>query len=98
MDFFETNNCCSDSAVFSPNHRISIYILIACLGVVIICLIFYDKLRTYGLIAFHLLYQTVYNRDFDEMRVERNKTKKKNVNFGLGLYVFDKIYKTYKIK
>ena len=24
--------------------------------------------------------------------------KKKNVNFGLGLYFFDKIYKTYKIK
>lgn len=41
-DFTKTNDCCSDSAVFSPDHRLGIYILIT------VCVItyFYSSYRT----------------------------------------------------
>ena len=47
---------------------------------IIIGLVFYDKLKTYGLIAFNLMYKAICKQDFEEVRVERNKKKKENVS------------------
>lgn len=41
MDAGQGNNCCSDSAVFSPQHRISIYVLI----VICVAAYFYSSYR-----------------------------------------------------